>query len=201
MAERVSIPARKREVLGKKVRHLRRDGRLPANIFGKGLESVAIELDAHGFGNVLKHAGARPLFDVAVEGEPSPRPVVIRSISRHGGTGPIQHVDFYQVDTRNPIFTTVPIRFIGEAPAVRDLAGTLSTQIETVSIRCLPLEIPDAIEVDLGRIVGFDVILTVADLVVPAGVEVVTDPTVPVATAIAPRLRLGGGPDAGAGAG
>lgn len=199
MAERVSIPARKREVLGKKVRHLRRDGRLPANIFGKGLESVAIELDAHGFDNVLKHAGARPLFDLAVEGEASARPVVIRNLSRRGGTGPVQHVDFYQVDTRSPILTTVPIRFVGEAPAVRDLAGTLSTQIETVSVRCLPLEIPDAIEVNLSRIVGFDVILTVADLNVPSGVEVVTDSTVPVATAIAPRLRLGGA-EAGAGA-
>ncbi|MCA9829511.1 MAG: 50S ribosomal protein L25 [Dehalococcoidia bacterium] len=192
MADRVSIPARRREVIGKKVRHIRREGRLPANIFGKGLESVAIELDAHGFAEILKHSGARPLFDLALDGESSARPVVIRSIARQGGTGPVHHVDFYQVDTRRPIVTSVPLLIVGESPAVRDLAGTLVTQIDTVSVRCLPLAIPDVIEADVSKVVSFDVTLTVGDLVVPEGVEIVTDASVPVATALAPRLRLAG---------
>ena len=192
MADRVSIPARRREVLGKKVRHIRREGRLPANIFGKGLESVAVELDAHGFAEILKRSGARPLFDLALEGEAAARPVVIRSISRRGGTGPVHHVDFYQVDTRRPIVTSVPLQIVGESPAVRDLAGTLVTQIETVSVRCLPLDIPDVIEADVSKIIGFDVTLTVGDLEAPDGVEIVTDASVPVATALAPRLRLAG---------
>ncbi|MGD9932766.1 MAG: 50S ribosomal protein L25 [Dehalococcoidia bacterium] len=192
MADRVSIPARRREVLGKKVRHIRREGRLPANIFGKGLESVAVELDAHGFAEILKRSGARPLFDIALEGEAAARPVVIRSISRRGGTGPVHHVDFYQVDTRRPIVTSVPLQIVGESPAVRDLAGTLVTQIDTVSVRCLPLDIPDVILADVSRVVSFDVTLTVGDLVVPEGVEIVTDASVPVATALAPRLRLVG---------
>lgn len=190
MAERVSIPARRREVLGKKVRQLRREGRLPANVFGRDVESVAIELDAHGFAEILKRSGARPLFDLALEGEPAARPVVIRNITRHGGTGPVHHVDFYQVDTRRPIVTSVALQIVGESPAVRDLAGTLVTQIETVSVRCLPLAIPDVIEADVSKIIGFDVTLTVGDLVAPDGVEIVTDPSVPVATALAPRLRL-----------
>jgi large subunit ribosomal protein L25 len=189
MAERIALAAQPRAVLGKGVRHLRRQGIVPANVFGKDVESTAIQLDAREFQRTLKSHGSRNLFDLSIEGEGKARPVLIRALSRRGGMGEVDHIDFYQVDPRRPITTSVALNFTGEAPAVKDLAGTLVTLVETVVVRCLPLAIPEGIEADISKLVGFDVSLTVGDLAVPEDVEIVTDPSVAIATVMAPRLR------------
>ena len=192
MPERVTISAEPRAVLGKRVSRLRRQGILPANVFGKGIESTAIELNTREFVRIIKGHGVRGLFDLDIKGEGGARPVVLRNISRVGGVGDPIHVDFYQVDPNQPIQTTIQVRLIGEAPAVRDLAGTLLHSIETVAIRCKPLAIPDALEVSLAKLTSFDVSVTVGDITPPEGVEIVTDPSVVIATVAPPRLRLEG---------
>lgn len=193
MAERVTIEAAPREVLGKKVKHLRRQGRLPANVYGKGLESRAIEIDAREFARTVKQAGLRAMIELRVAGEPDPRYVILRGISRAHGTGDPIHVDFFQVDPERPITANVPLRLVGEAPAVRDLAGTLLPGLEIVSVRCRPLDIPDTIPVDLAPLKDFSSVLTVGDIVPPPGVEILTDPSIVVATVNPPRIRGGRG--------
>jgi large subunit ribosomal protein L25 len=192
MPDRVTISAEPREVLGKGVSKLRRQGILPANVFGKGIPSTAIELDRREFVRVIKGHGVRVLFDLNVAGEGAARPVVLRNISRIGGVGDPIHVDFYQVDPNQPIQTSVQVRLLGEAPAVRDLAGTLLHSLETVAIRCKPLAIPEALEVSLLKLTSFDVSVTVGDITAPEGVEIVTDPSIVIATVAPPRLRLEG---------
>ncbi|MGI8927078.1 MAG: 50S ribosomal protein L25 [Tepidiformaceae bacterium] len=190
MADRATIQAAPRAVLGKKVKQLRRQGILPANVYGKGLESLAIQLDNRDFTRTVRATGARGMFELAIEGEPAPRHVVLRGLSRKGGTGDPIHVDFYQVDLNRPIHTNVPLHIVGESPAVRDLAGTLVQTLEHVSVSCLPLSIPDAIEIDSSAITDFGITLTVGDLVTPDGVQILTDASVPVASVAPPRLRL-----------
>jgi large subunit ribosomal protein L25 len=189
MAERVVIKAVPRTVLGKKVASLRRQGRLPANVYGRGIPSQAVELDAREFQRTIKHAGLRAMIQLSVDGEADPRYVILRGIERKGGTGEPIHIDFFQVDPTQPIQANVPLRLTGEAPAVRDLAGTLLTGIDVVAVRCRPLDIPDAFTVDLGSLTNFDVTLTVADVQIPDDVEILTDPSVVVATVNAPRIR------------
>lgn len=189
MAERVVIQAAPRTVLGKKVARLRREGRLPANVYGKGIESQAVDLDAREFSRTIKQAGLRAMIQLSVDGEAAPRYVILRGITRKGGTGDPIHIDFFQVDPSIPIQANVPLRLTGEAPAVRDLAGTLLSSIDVVAVRCKPLDIPDAIVVDLGGLKGFDVSIKVGDIEPPAGVEILTDPAVVVATVNAPRIR------------
>jgi len=189
MAERVVIQAAPRTVLGKKVARLRRDGRLPANVYGRGIASQAVDIDAREFARTIKGAGLRAMIQLSVDGETSPRYVILRGIERKGGTGDPIHVDFFQVDPEQPIQANVPLRFSGEAPAVRDLAGTLLTSIDVVSIRSKPLDIPDAITVDLSSLASFDVSLKVGDIVPQDGVEILTDPNIVVATVNAPRIR------------
>ncbi len=190
MADRVVIAAKPRVVIGKKVALLRRAGILPANVFGKGLESVALELDARDFGRTVKGANVRHLFDLQVEGEPKPRPVVIRAMMRKGGTGEPTHIDFYQVDITRPINATVPLVLTGTAPAVHDLAGVLFQALDTIHIRCLPLAIPEAIYADAGKLVSFDVTVTVADVVPVPDVELLPDPSVVIASVAPPRIRV-----------
>lgn len=190
MAERVVIKAAPRTVLGKKVASLRRSGRLPANVYGKGIASQAVEIDAREFQRTIKGAGLRAMIQLSIDGEKQPRYVILRGMDRKGGTGEPIHIDFFQVDPEQPIQANVPLRLTGESPAVRDLAGTLLPGADMVAVRCTPLDIPDALEVDVSGLTGFDMSLTVADVKAPEGVEILTDPSVVVATVNAPRIRL-----------
>lgn len=190
MAERVIIPAAPRAVLGKKVKQLRQQGRLPGNVYGKGVESRAIDVDTRDFLRTLKSHGIRGMFELKIDGEPAARYVIVRGFTRFGGTGEPLHVDFFQVDPNKAIQANVPIRLVGEAPAVRDLAGTLLQSLEYISAHCLPLDIPEAVDADVSRIVNFDANITVGDIVPPAGVQILTDPSLVVAVVNPPRIRL-----------
>ena len=195
MAERVAIVAAPRTVLGKQVKHLRQAGQLPANVYGRGIASRAIQLDAREFGRLTRRTGFRNMFELRVDGESDARHVIIRGLVRQGGTGDPAHVDFYQVDLTKPITATVTVHIVGVAPAVRDLAGTLLQSLEHVTVRCLPLAIPDVLEADAGLLKSFDVSLTVADLHAPEGVTILGDPSITVASVTAPRLRIEGEPE------
>lgn len=190
MADRAVIQASPRTVLGKKVKQLRRNGLLPANVYGRAIPSQALEIDAREFSRNIKATGLRSMFELNVAGEPAPRYVIIRGMTRKGGTGEPIHLDFFQVDPNRPIIANVPIHLVGESPAVRDLAGTLLHSLDVVSVRCLPLAIPTNLEVDIAPLKGFDVTLTVADIVAPEGVEILTDPGIVIATVNPPRIRL-----------
>ncbi len=176
-------------MLGKHVAKLRREGILPANVYGRGLDSVALQLDAREFTRILRSGAARGMFELNISGESDPRFVILRHVMRKGGTGDPIHADFLQVDLQRPIQTTVPIRLHGESPAVRDLAGQLALSLEQVTVRCLPLGIPDAVEGDLSMLTGFGTAITVGDLFPIDGVEILTDPAIMVATANPPRIR------------
>ena len=192
MPDRLTLSATSRTVLGKKVKRLRREGVLPANVYGRGVDSTAIQLDGRDFRRAIRQAGIRSMFELAIEGEQESRHVIVRALDREGGTGDPIHVDFYQVDLSRPIQTTVAIRLVGVAPAVADLGGTLLQNVETIAIRCLPLDIPEAIELDVSSLVSFELSLTVGDLNVPQGVELLVAADVGVTTVDAPRLAIEG---------
>ena len=200
MAERAVIQASPRTVLGKKVKQLRRTGVLPANVYGRAIPSQALEIDAREFSRNIKATGLRSMFELNIAGEASPRYVIIRGMTRKGGTGEPIHLDFFQVDPSRPIVANVPIHLVGESPAVRDLAGILLHSLDIVSVRCLPLAIPTNLEVDVTSLKSFDMTLSVADIVPPEGVEILTDPGVVIATVNPPRIRLEPGEESEAGA-
>lgn len=197
MPDRLTLSATNRTVLGKKVKHLRREGVLPANVYGRGVESTAIQLDGRDFRRAVRQAGIRSMFELAIDGEQESRHVLVRALDREGGTGDPIHVDFYQVDLNRPIQTTTAIRLTGVAPAVMDLGGTLLQNLETIAIRCLPLDIPDAIELDVSSLETFELSLNVGDLDVPEGVEVLVASDIGVATVDAPRLTIEGEEEGG----
>lgn len=199
MAERAVIQASPRTVLGKKVKQLRRNGVLPANVYGRAIPSQALEIDAREFSRNIKATGLRSMFELNIAGEPAPRYVIIRGMTRKGGTGEPIHLDFFQVDPTRPIVANVPIHLVGESPAVRDLAGTLLPSLDIVSVRCLPLAIPTNLDVDITLLKNFDIHLSVADIVAPDGVEILTDPAIVIATVNPPRIRVGGGDESAAG--
>jgi large subunit ribosomal protein L25 len=179
MAE-LALSARPRTVLGKKVRALRRSGIAPANIYGRNVPSLAIEADAHDLALLLRRAGRTNLIQVNVEGEAQPRPVLIRDYTRRATTDQLLHVEFFQVSMREKLSVDVPIVIVGVAPVVDQGNAVVVQSMDTVSVECLPSDIPDRVEADIAVLVETTSNVYVRDLRVPAGVEILTDPDLPV---------------------
>ena len=185
MAEQATLAIQQREVLGKRVRQLRRRGIIPANIFGHGRPSRAVQLSALDLRHLLgSHTGSR-IVRLRLDG--TDEPALVRHIVREPVTGEVLHVDFMHVELTEKIRARVPVRVIGEAPAVRDLDGTLLPMADAVEVECLPQNLPEAIEVDVSRLTQLDDAIFARDLPIPGGVELLTDPDEPIVKIAAPR--------------
>lgn len=186
------IMSKIRTVLGKKVRALRRQGLTPANIYGHGVESRAIQLPTPAIKSILHTAGRRSVLNLRVEGESAVRPVIIRQVQHHPMTDEILHVDFYQVSLTEEMTVGIPLVFVGEAPAVKTLDAVLIQSLDTVSVKCLPQDIPREIEVDVSGLEEIDDAIHVADLQVPPKVHLLTNPELVVVKAAAPTVEVVG---------
>lgn len=178
----------RREVLGKKVKRLRRDGVLPGNIYGRGLDSLAVQLPAGRASAMLAEHGTNSLLRVQVDGEPDPRPVMVRAVKRDPVTSVIQHLDFYQVDLARRTTVSVPVHVVGEAPAVHTFEGVLLHGADTVPVQALPADVPAFLEVSVEGLVELEQQVTVADLEAPESVVILADREVMLARVARPRL-------------
>jgi len=174
--EKIELKAATRDTLGKKVRFLRREGVTPANIYGHNIESVALQIETTLLKKTIATAGTSSLIALKIDGEKSPRMVLIRGFQRHPLRGDLLHTDFYQVKMAEKIKVEVPLSLVGEAPAVTELDGIMLQDLSSVEVECLPADIPHEIEVALSGLVKIDQALHVADLTVGKGVTILTDP-------------------------
>lgn len=173
MSEHAQLKAEPRQLIGKKVRRLRKEGILPATIYGHNVTPVNIQLDAHEFGAVLRHSGRTQLIDLEVDG--SKRPVFVKQMAVDAKRHIIQHVEFYQANLREPVTTVVPLHYVGESAAVRD-GGIFLTVLDRLSIESLPDAVPAAgIEVDQGLISEINGILHAGQIPLPSGVTLLTN--------------------------
>jgi large subunit ribosomal protein L25 len=177
-----------RTLIGKAVKKLRRVGTIPANIYGRGLESTAVQLPFATARTLLNEHGRNVLIEVQIEGEARARPVVIRDIEREPVSGALQHIDFYQVDLARMIQADVAVVLVGEPTAVSVLGGVLVHGNETVRVEALPTNMPEHLEVSVVHLAEFDQQVTVVELVVPTGVTVLTDGDVVLAHIARPRV-------------
>jgi len=179
-----------RAVTGKAVKQLRREGTIPANIYGRGLESVAVQLPWARARTMLNAHGRNTLIEVQLGDGGEARPVVVRDIARHPVTGEVHHIDFFQVDLTRTIQADVPIHFVGEAPAVHTFGGVFVQALDVVHVEALPNEMPEAIEVSIESLEELDQSLTVSDIAVPSGVTILTDLEQAIAQIARPRLEV-----------
>ena len=163
-----------REALGKKARFLRREGITPANIYGRNLDSVALQLQSADLIYALTQAGRNAVLSVNVKGEKKPRTAVIRNVQRHPVTDSIVHVDFLQVDVTRAITSDVPVLLIGESPLPKT-STVISQILSSIQVSGLPMDIPSSVEADISVLVEVDQSIHVSDLQLPEGVEVLTD--------------------------
>lgn len=173
--EKIKLTVEKRKVTGRKVKALRQQGILPANIYGKKEKSLAVQLEAKSFLPVFKEAGETSLIELKVADEKEARPVLIHNVQFHPVEETPLHVDFYQVDLKEKVTTKVPVELIGESPAIKDKIGILIQPLSEVEVEALPADLPEKIEVDISGLKAVDETVIVGSVKVPEGVKILTD--------------------------
>lgn len=172
---------------GKGKNHLlRKDGRIPAVLYGRGLDSEALSVSFLEFSRIYSQAGENTIIELALSsGKKSS--VLIYDVAIDPLSGRYIHADFYQVRMDEEIEANIPLMFIGEAPAVKALGGVLVKALDEVGVSCLPAALPHELSVDISALTTFDDQIRVSDVVVPEGVRVTDDPQTVVALVERPR--------------
>lgn len=172
----LTLAARRRTVLGKKVATLRRAGVTPANIYGRHVTSTAIQAPTAELDHVLRRAGRTHLITLSVDGDGEPRSVLVTDIKRQATTGRLVHVDFRQVSMQETLHVTVPIVLVGHAPIADSADVNVTQSLDILEVECRATNIPDHIEVDVSVLTDTTSTIHVRDLVVPTNVSILNDP-------------------------
>jgi len=174
--EDLTLKASSRDVSGKKTRFLRRQGITPTHLFGHGLESLTLQCDTDALRQLIAQAGRTRLINLTIDDEKNRRSVFVREIQRDAVTRQLLHVDFYQVKKGEKIAVDVPIVFVGEAPALKGKGRMLAHGITSLSLECLPGNVPPQIEVDLSPLEELDQTIYVKDIILGPDIAVRADP-------------------------
>jgi large subunit ribosomal protein L25 len=177
--EEILLKANRREVLGKQVKAIRREGKLPAVIYGHHIKPVSIVLDLHDTSRSLMGLAPSALVTVDVDGEK--HRALVREKQRNKLTGTLLHVDFLAVSMSEKLRSQVYIEIVGLSPAIKDFNGVLMTGMDEIEVECLPKDLPERIVVDVSKLVKIGDGIYVHDLAIPEGVKVLEDPETMVA--------------------
>lgn len=182
-----TISAKIRKITGKKTETLRKEGLLPAVLYGPEAKSQAIKVDLREFKRIFKEAGESSLIDLKIGDET--KKVLVHDTKIHPLTEEFIHVDFYEPLLKEKVTVTIPLVFIGEAPAERDLGGVLVKNISEVEVRALPQELPQDIKVNTESLKTFDDEILIKDLETKEGVKILREPDEVVAIVVPPRAE------------
>lgn len=180
-----------REAHGKQNKRLRREGVVPGVVYGKGTDSLPVQVDAKTFETLYRAAGKTSVVKFRLPGASRATSGVIKNVQRNPLSGSPVHVDYFLVDLRQEMEVDVPLVFTGEAPAVEQTGGTLLHNLSAVHVKALPNDIPHEIEVNVSVLTSLDVAIHVRDLNLNRdAVTVLTDPETIVATVVPPRIEV-----------
>lgn len=180
------LKAQLRAELGKVVDRVRKLQAIPAVVYGHGVASRALTIDAGLFDATLKKAGSTSLVDLTV-GEEKPVKVLIHSVQRHPTTSRVIHADLYQVRMTEKLEADIELRFVGESPAVKEQGGIFLRTLDNVKVSCLPTDLVPSIDVDISILKSFEDRIHISDLKVPAGITILNKGEEVVASVTAPR--------------
>jgi large subunit ribosomal protein L25 len=185
---RATLAAEHRDVTGKKVAALRRTGRLPAVVYGHGVDSNSVSIDAHEFEQLRRHTGPNALVDLSVDGEKA-LPVLVSAVQVHPVNRKTLHVDLFLVRMTEELTVDVPLVSEGESDAVENAGGTLMHVIEHVRVRALPDHLPQSIHYSIDSLRTFEDAIHVRDLDIPGDATLLTDADEVVAKVLPPRVE------------
>jgi len=177
---------------GRRVKDLRRQGLIPAELYGKGIENMHLAVKSKDFKNVFKEAGESSIINIVVfdKNKKEEIPVLIHDIQKDYLTDDIIHIDFYRVRMDEKIKTHIPLEFIGESPAIKNYGGILNKSMLEIEIEALPKDLPHNISVDISQIKELDQSIYVKDLSIPKNVKILVDPETVIATVSLPKEEV-----------
>lgn len=181
----MEIKAEPREITGKKVRGLRKQGLIPAVLYGNKSNPLNISVEAKEFNRVFGQAGETSILNLAV-GKDN-RNVLIYDVARHPLSGEVIHADFLEVNMTEKITTEIPLVFIGESEAVKSDGGILMKMIQEIEVEALPGDLPKEFSVDISGLKTFEDKIYVRDLKAGKGVEILVGEDEIIAFVAPPR--------------
>lgn len=174
MAVQHTIDATRRTVTGKKVKTLRREGLIPATVYGKGFTPVSVQLQDRSFNLMYRKAGKTALIDLMIDGARTS--VFVQEVQRHPLNRNIIHIDFKVVDLLVAVHVEVPIIAVGESPLTARGDALLNHALNTVMVEALPADLPQHIDVDISGLDEMDKSIHVSDIKVDGTYKILTDP-------------------------
>ncbi|MEK7127067.1 MAG: 50S ribosomal protein L25 [Patescibacteria group bacterium] len=160
-------------------------GKIPAVCYGKGLKERSFMMDYQVFRKVFRQAGENTILELDVEGKEKLN-VLVHDVQQDPVSEKIIHVDFINVKMDEVIRTNIPVVVVGVAPAIKELGGILMHRLDEIEVKCLPKDLVHNIEVDVSSLVDFRTSIRVKDLIIPAGITVMSGQDEVVATVVAP---------------
>lgn len=174
--KRINLKTEKREVLGRKVKKLRKEGLLPVNVFGKKIKSISLQVKIDDFKKVWDQVGETGLIDIDVDGKV--HPVLIHNVQIDPASGEFLHSDFHEVSLTEKTTAKVPVELQGESPAVSQKLGDLIQPVSELEVEALPEDLPEKLTLDISGLVEVDNTLTVGDIKIdPLKVKILAEPT------------------------
>lgn len=164
-----TLKSTKRDMFGRKVNRLRKEGLIPANVFGNKIDSHAVTVNAKEFIELFKKAGETQIIDL------DGKSVLVSNTQTDPISGDILHIDFRQVDLKEKIEAKVPVELEGESPAEKQSLGTVVQQIHEIEVEALPADLPEKVVVDINNLTEVDQAIFVKDLAVSKNVEIKSD--------------------------
>ncbi|MBI5147588.1 MAG: 50S ribosomal protein L25 [Parcubacteria group bacterium] len=183
----MELKVQKREKFGKQLTALKKDGFLPAELYGRGISNLHLSVSAKEFAKVFKEAGENSVIDLLIDGEK--RPVMIYDVDVDPLKNEPRHVDFHQIRMDEKIETEVPLRFIGESPAVKEKGGVLIKALHEIKVEAFPSDIPHVVEIDIGGLGEIGAVIHVGDLRLSDKVRILDEADAVVATISAPVVE------------
>jgi large subunit ribosomal protein L25 len=182
--EQIELRAQTRTVFGKKTKHLRSAGVIPATLYGPRTQPVSLQVPARDLSLVLEAAGTNRLISLWIDGADKPHMTLARDVQRDVITRALIHIDLYEVVMTEKITAEIPLILVGEAPVVINKEGLVVRGLDSLEVHCLPNRLGDAIEVHLDSLEETDQAILVKDLVVDEDIEILTSPDEVVARAL-----------------
>lgn len=183
--KKITLKASNRDVVGKKVKKHRKEGIVPAVLYGQGEKSKNIWVKYLDFSKVYAKAGENAIVELEIEDKTVP--ALICETQHEPMSGNFTHVDFLQVNMKEEVEANIPLEFIGESAAVKANGGVLIKTLEEVEVKCLPADLPSEFKIDISVLATFDDQIKIGDIKVPAGVEIMDDAETVIALVERPR--------------
>jgi len=158
----LTLKAEKRSVLGRKVKKIRTEGLIPANVFGKKIKSVSIQVKSTEFKKTYKETGETGLLELHINGDK--KPVLVHNVQLDPVSDEVLHIDFLQVNLKEKVTAEIPIELANESPAEKQGLGTVVQYMDEVEVEALPTDLPEKFEVDIDKLTEVDQTIYLKDL-------------------------------------